>query len=145
VYSLPLPLAETVGGWDGSPEAIGEDMHMLLKTYFNSHGRLVTVPIDSAASQCDIFAGDCKDGWRRAVLTMKARYRQALRHMWGSLDSSYAVRRMVELRPFRLAHIPLLHLLWESAILPTHFVLMLVASVLYTTFTPVKDIHPQLL
>jgi hypothetical protein len=45
VYSLPLPLAEEIGGWDGDPTAIGEDMHMSLKAYFNSHGRLATVPI----------------------------------------------------------------------------------------------------
>jgi hypothetical protein len=31
VYSLPLALAEAVGGWDADPTAIGEDMHMLLK------------------------------------------------------------------------------------------------------------------
>jgi hypothetical protein len=145
VYSLPLPLAEEVGGWDGDPTAIGEDMHMLLKTYFNSNGKLVTVPLYSAASQCNISARDCEKGWRRALLPINARYRQAQRHMWGSLDSGYAARRIVELKSLRLSHIPLLHLLWEAHLLPTHFVLMLFASILYAAFTPTEKIHPQLL
>jgi hypothetical protein len=51
----------------------------------------------------------------------------------------------VELKSFRLAHTPLLHLLWEAHILPTHFVLMLLFSVIYTALTPVDKIHPQLL
>ncbi|KAJ6114224.1 hypothetical protein N7486_000002 [Penicillium sp. IBT 16267x] len=41
VYSLPLVLAEQVGGWDSDPTAIGEDMHMLLKCYFETAGDLL--------------------------------------------------------------------------------------------------------
>jgi membrane-anchored glycerophosphoryl diester phosphodiesterase (GDPDase) len=51
----------------------------------------------------------------------------------------------VKLKSFRFAHIPLLHLLWEAHILPTHFVLMLLFSIIYTAFTPVDNIHPYLL
>ncbi|KIW03718.1 uncharacterized protein PV09_05027 [Verruconis gallopava] len=144
VYSLPLALAEQVGGWDGDPVAIGEDMHMLLKTYFNSHGKLATIPVYSAASQCNISAGEC-DEWSRGLRTIQARYRQAQRHMWGCLDSGYTARRIVELKSFRLSHIPLLHLLWEAHILPSHFILMLLTQLVYTSRTPTSKIHPELL
>lgn len=120
-------------------------MHMLLKSYFASRGRLVTIPVYSAASQCNISAGDQEDTWRKAIATMKARYRQAQRHMWGSLDSGYAARRIVELRSLRLMDLPLCHLLWEAHLLPIHFVLMLLASILYSNLTPVEKIHPNLL
>jgi len=121
-------------------------MHMLLKTYFATRGKLTTITIHSAASQCNISGGDDnEDTWSRALATIKARYRQAQRHMWGSLDSGYAARRIAELRSFRLADIPLLHLLWEAHVLPVHFVLMLLASVLYSNLAPVETIHPQLL
>ena len=117
---------------------------MTLKTYFSAHGRLVTLPVYSAASQCNISAGD-KDTWARSIATMKARFGQAQRHMWGSLDSGYAARRIIELRSFRFSHIPVLHLLWEAHILPTHFIILLLASIIYTTLTPTHKIHPQLL
>lgn len=143
VYSLPLGLAESVGGWDGDPTAIGEDMHMLLKAYFNSHGSLVTVPVYSPASQCNISSTRPR-GCFRTFDTLRARYSQALRHMWGSLDTGYAVRRMVQMEWFRLSHLSLCHLLWEAHMLPLHFILILVASALYTLVVPSRHIHPLL-
>jgi hypothetical protein len=67
--------------------------------------------------------------------------------MWGSLDSSYAARRILATGPrsLRLAHIPLPHLLWEAHLLPTRFVLMLLANVVYVSFTPASAIYPALL
>jgi hypothetical protein len=144
VYSLPLPLAEQVGGWDGDATAIGEDMHMCIKVYFRSRGRLVTIPILSPASQCNISSAMPR-GWLRSADTLRARWRQALRHMWGALDIGYAVRSMGELKLiFRIRHIPLFHLLWEAHILPTHFVLMILSGAVYEFVTPAHLIHPDL-
>jgi hypothetical protein len=151
VYSLPLVLAEKVGGWDGDPTAIGEDMHMLLKCYFETGGDIITHVIHSPASQCNIEAGE-GEGWRRAVATGFARYRQALRHMWGALDTGFAVRKCLgglsakgqprlRLRP---RHIMLFHLLFEAHFLPSHLTIIMLFSVLYPLNTPAALIHPSL-
>jgi hypothetical protein len=144
VYSLPLNLAEEVNGWDGDPTAIGEDMHMLLKVYFNTRGRVVTIPLYSPASQCNVSSAEA-GGWRKTMDTLRARWRQATRHMWGSLDSGYAVRRLTQTRLLRVSNIPLMHLLWEAHVLPTHFILTLIGCGLYSLFTPASATHPQLL
>jgi hypothetical protein len=144
VYSLPLSLAEDVGGWDGDPTAIGEDMHMLVKTYFNSSGSLLTIPIYSPASQCNVSSSH-PPGWKHTFYTLRARYRQALRHMWGSLDTGYAVRRIFTTKWFRISHVSLAHLLWEAHMLPTHFIVLLLASSIYTFCTPAHAIPPVLL
>lgn len=95
VYSLSLSLVDHVGGWDAGDEAIGEDMHMYLKCFFALKGNLHSKTLLSPASQTNVhsdgkgvngFMGDCK-----------ARYRQALRHMWGSLDSGYAVHGILQM------------------------------------------------
>lgn len=143
VYTIPLALAEDVGGWDGDATAIGEDMHMMVKAYFNSHGRLETLPVYSAASQCNVSSGAPR-GFHRFADNLLARWKQAVRHMWGSLDFGYAVRCMFKLRWLRLSHLPLFHLLWEAHMLPVHFVMIIVASGLYTYFKPVDLIHPDL-
>ncbi|GKZ28266.1 hypothetical protein AbraIFM66950_000078 [Aspergillus brasiliensis] len=149
VYSLPLSLAERVGGWDSDPTAIGEDMHMLLKCYFETSGNLITQAIYVPASQCNV-ASDVHRGWRRTLDTCIARYRQALRHMWGALDSGFAVRRTMGnlrfrrcfvLRPRQLA---LIHLLWEAHFLPCHVTILLVFSVIYTLCNPSGHMHPTL-
>jgi len=71
VYSLPLSIAEEVGGWDGDPTITGEDMHMLLKLYFSSSTRLITEPVYSAASQCNISSSRPK-GFLRTYDTPRA-------------------------------------------------------------------------
>jgi hypothetical protein len=151
VYSLPLLLAEKVGGWDGDPTAIGEDMHMLLKCYFQTGGDIISRVIYSPASQCNISSNEGR-GWRRSVATCFARYRQALRHMWGSLDTGFAVRQSVgqlsskgqqrlRLKP---RHLVLFHMLWEAHFLPCHLTVILLFSSIYTFFTPATMIHPAL-
>jgi hypothetical protein len=143
VYSLPLTLAQDVGGWDGDATAIGEDMHMLLKCYFNTGGRINTVPIFSPASQCNIST-EYTQRWHRTFNAIRDRYQQALRHMWGSLDTGYAIRRAIKIKSFRLTHIPLFHLLWEAHFVPTHFVILLVGTGIYSIFTPSTNIPPAL-
>ena len=157
VYSLPLSLADKVGGWDSDPTAIGEDMHMLLKCYFETAGNLVSRVIHVPASQCNV-SGDSsnisrkKVPWHRQTLdTYQARYRQALRHMWGALDSGFATRRTVSylrlhsrclfLRP---RHLALLHLLWEAHFLPVHLFILMVFSTAYEMTTPSSALHPAL-
>ncbi|KAF2090569.1 hypothetical protein K490DRAFT_34251 [Saccharata proteae CBS 121410] len=95
VYSLPLSLVDKVDGWDAGPDAIGEDLHMYLKCFFSTGGRLTCRTVPSAASQSNVHT-DLK-GVRGYVAAHQARYKQALRHMWGSLDTGYAIRRTVEL------------------------------------------------
>lgn len=91
VYTLPLPVVAHTGGWDTGPEAIGEDMHMCLKSYFASNGKITFEIIPSPASQCNV-GGDAR-GIRGFVKAHDARYKQGLRHMWGALDTGFAFRR----------------------------------------------------
>lgn len=115
VYSVPLELVDRVGGWDCGPEAIGEDLHMYLKCFFALNGHLTVRTIMSPVSQSNV-KGDGGDGFvPRTYSDMRARYKQALRHMWGALDTGYAIRKFVELwqerkhtsRAFRPLHVAL--------------------------------------
>jgi Glycosyl transferase family group 2 len=91
VYSLSLSLVERVGGWDGGDEAIGEDLHMYLKCMFALAGNLTTRVVHSAASQTNTTSG--RRGLGGQLASMQLRYRQAVRHMWGALDTGYAVSK----------------------------------------------------
>ena len=93
VYSIAMTLASEVGGWDTGPESIGEDLHMYLKCYFATSGRFHTRIIYSPASQCNVSSSI--KGWRGQLDNIKARYKQAMRHMWGSLDTGYAVQKLM--------------------------------------------------
>lgn len=95
VYSLPMTLVERVGGWDTDPGAIGEDMHMYLKCFFALDGNLDVQIVYASASQCDV-SSDVK-GWSGYFDGLDARYKQALRHMWGSLDTGYTIRQTAEM------------------------------------------------
>lgn len=111
VYSVPLELVDRVGGWDCDPEAIGEDLHMYLKCFFALNGNLTVRTIISPVSQSNVTGGQ-GTGYKGLVADVKARYKQAIRHMWGALDSGYAMRKVVELwqdrkhtsRSFRPVH-----------------------------------------
>lgn len=150
VYSLPLSLADKVGGWDSDPTAIGEDMHMLLKCYFETAGNVVSRVIYVPASQCNV-SSDSGRGWRRTLDTCHARYRQALRHMWGALDSGFAARRTIGYLRFhqrclflRPRHFALLQLLYEAHFLPCHLTIMMLFSVIYTAWVPPSEMHSTL-
>jgi len=95
VYSLSMTLVEHVGGWDTGPGAIGEDMHMYIKCFFALSGNIDVQIVYAAASQCNV-SSDVK-GFAGYIDGLNARYRQALRHMWGSLDTGFAVRQTVEM------------------------------------------------
>lgn len=61
----------------------------MLKCYFVTQGMLLVESIPSPASQCNVSSA--KKGIRGYVLSHQARYTQALWHMWGRLDTGYAV------------------------------------------------------
>ncbi|KAF1736463.1 hypothetical protein CRV24_002069 [Beauveria bassiana] len=93
VYSVPLALVDRVGGWDTDAEAIGEDLHMFVKCFFATNGDLTCRTIMSPVSQSNVTSGSGGGGLRGAARDISARYNQALRHMWGALDSGFALRQ----------------------------------------------------
>lgn len=93
-YSVSLTLAESVGGWDPDTFAIGEDMHMFLKCAISTRGNLISETIYSPASQMDVM-GPVRGGLQGLLGDYKARYKQAVRHLWGSLDIAYTIHRMI--------------------------------------------------
>lgn len=95
VYSLSLSLVDFVGGWDAGEEAIGEDLHMYIKCFFALQGNLTTRTVLSPASQSNVHT-DGK-GIRGFFKDINVRYRQALRHMWGALDSGFVVKSVSEM------------------------------------------------
>ena len=111
VYSIPLELADRVGGWDAGPEAIGEDLHMYLKCFFALNGHLTSRTVLAPVSQSNVSSGG--KGLNGYINDCRARYKQAMRHMWGALDSGFAIRMFVDLwrerkstgRSFRPLHV----------------------------------------
>ncbi|KAJ3367407.1 hypothetical protein HDU91_001458 [Kappamyces sp. JEL0680] len=87
-YSLSSTLADSVGGWDADPGAIGEDYHMYLKCFFATHGQLKQITIYSPTSQSNIEAPLYSQ-------TLAARFVQSKRHMWAALDVGYTIRRIL--------------------------------------------------
>ncbi|KAL2168106.1 hypothetical protein VTG60DRAFT_370 [Thermothelomyces hinnuleus] len=96
VYSVPLELVDRVGGWDCDSEAIGEDLHMYLKCFFALNGNLTVRTVLSPVSQTNVTGGGRGKGVPGILADVRARYKQALRHMWGALDTGYALRKIVE-------------------------------------------------
>lgn len=96
VYSVPLELVDRVGGWDCDSEAIGEDLHMYLKCFFALNGNLTVRTVLSPVSQTNVSGSGSGKGLRGLKMDISARYKQAKRHMWGALDTGYALRKVVE-------------------------------------------------
>ncbi|EJU00733.1 hypothetical protein DACRYDRAFT_100772 [Dacryopinax primogenitus] len=92
-YSVSMGLAVYVGFWDAGPEAIGEDMHMFTKCMFDTCGHLKVETIYSPASQCNVVGAPASSRVQRLINDAGARWTQAIRHMWGSLDTGYAWNR----------------------------------------------------
>ncbi|KAI8832289.1 hypothetical protein BJ741DRAFT_614924 [Chytriomyces cf. hyalinus JEL632] len=86
-YSLPMELIKAVDFWDVGSEGLGEDMHMFLKCFFATEGRIKVTPIFSPASCCNIEGPEGSG----AIGFMRARYGQAKRHLWGCLDFGYTI------------------------------------------------------
>jgi hypothetical protein len=92
-YSISMDLAAAIDFWDAGPEAIGEDMHMYLKSFFATQGKVIVKSIFSPASQCNIEGSGT--GFAGFTSYMQARYIQGKRHLWGSLDTGYSLRRIL--------------------------------------------------
>lgn len=145
VYSVPLPLARRVGAWDTGPESIGEDLHMYLKCYFATRGQLHIRPIYAPASQCNACSEGC--GFRGYCQSLQARWKQAVRHMWGSVDTGYAVQRGLQVwNNLETDRTPQKHLSWhvlliyhrlfEAHFLPILLPLSVLSSAIYPWFIP---------
>lgn len=146
VYSLSLALVREVEGWDADATSIGEDMHMLLKCFFHTNGRLITRTIYSAASQCNVTGDGTKSLCGTIDLsTVWARYQQALRHLWGSVDSGYFLRRSFAARRIiNFKHFAIGHMLWQAHFMLPHFALMLILPDVIKFLAP-HPLHPALL
>jgi len=85
-YSLSMYLADRVGFWDKGPEAIGEDAHMFLKCLFKTSGeaRIETIYVPAGCYNV------CADTWAGSI---KARYDQMFRHLWGTIDLAYIIQQ----------------------------------------------------
>lgn len=92
-YSVSMSLAISVNFWDAGPEAIGEDMHMYLKCFFSTGGKVIVKSIFSPASQCNIEGTGT--GVAGYLSGLRARYVQSKRHLWGTLDFGYCIRRTI--------------------------------------------------
>ena len=104
VYTLPLSLASSVGGWDTGPGAIGEDLHMMLKCYFSTNGRLNIESIPSPASMSNVTGGST--GWPGWLHNHKARYLQGLRHSKQLLDTILTLFKTRISQPWPMAQRP---------------------------------------
>ncbi|KAI7869712.1 hypothetical protein BDF14DRAFT_1779827 [Spinellus fusiger] len=84
-YSLSMALAERVDYWDTDADAVGEDMHMWLKCFFKTNGKVRTAPIYVPINLTNVQA----DGYFSNV---NARYVQAKRHYNGVADVAYTLK-----------------------------------------------------
>lgn len=92
-YAVSMQLAEYCGYWDAGPEAIGEDLHFYCKALYETRGNVISVTVYSPASQCNVVGAPAKGPIANYVNDMKARWTQACRHLWGSLDWGYTWHR----------------------------------------------------
>ncbi|KAL9940526.1 hypothetical protein V8E36_000014 [Tilletia maclaganii] len=94
-YGVTLELAKYCNYWDSGPEAIGEDMHFYVKAMFETKGNVSAETIYSPASQCNVVGGESNGAVASYISDMRARWSQACRHLWGSLDFGYCWHRLL--------------------------------------------------
>jgi hypothetical protein len=87
-YSLSMDLCHTVGYWDKTPEAIGEDAHMFLKCLFKTDGMARTETIYIPAGCYNV----CDETYLGSIA---ARYNQMYRHLWGTFDLAYICHQSI--------------------------------------------------
>lgn len=103
-YSLSLRLLQACDYWD--VDVISDEWHMFIKAFFLREGRVrlerVFLPFSALATGGDTL-------WQ----VIRNRYRQTLRHAWGSKEVGYMLARMLEHPevPFRQS----LSYLWRVA------------------------------
>lgn len=96
-YGVSMQLADFCGYWDAGQEAIGEDLHFFCKALFETKGNLKSVTIYSPASQCNVVGAPANGPIADYINDLKARWAQACRHLWGSLDWGYCWHRVLTL------------------------------------------------
>jgi len=86
-YSLSLDLLRQSGNWD--TDVIADEWHMLIKAYFATGGniRLEHIYLPFLA---DSTTGD------NIFRSIQSRYRQTLRHAWGSKEVGYMLAKLIE-------------------------------------------------
>ncbi|PWN32208.1 uncharacterized protein FA14DRAFT_127241 [Meira miltonrushii] len=94
-YGTSMELARFCDFWDAGPEAIGEDLHYYCKAMFETKGNVHAVTIYSPASQMNVVGKGGSNSVTNYVNDMNARWTQAVRHMWGSLDFGYCWHRII--------------------------------------------------
>ncbi|KAI8384303.1 uncharacterized protein BYT42DRAFT_544222 [Radiomyces spectabilis] len=90
-YSLSMVLAERVGFWDTDSDAVGEDMHMMLKCFFKTDGLARCAPIFVPINLTNVQT----NGY---LSNINARFVQAKRHYNGVADVAYTLRNAFGLR-----------------------------------------------
>lgn len=158
-YSVSMNLVKFVEFWCTGPEAIGEDMHMLLKVFVKTRGNVIVHSIYSPASQCNVTVDKPKsttqDGGSSITSSiwyyfadMSARYSQAKRHLWGSLDSGWLLAKLLEESCFQIHDNPqsqkfswqigktlhLIHRVLEVHILMVHYAFLIFSHAIITLF-----------
>jgi len=86
-YSLSLRLLESSGYWD--VDVIADEWHMFIKAYFAKGGEVTLEPIMLP------FMADATVG-ENVIEELRERYRQTLRHAWGSKEVGYAVAKIID-------------------------------------------------
>ena len=86
-YSLSLRLLEQSGNWD--TDVIADEWHMLIKAYFATGGNVKMQHIYLP------FLADSTTG-SNILESIKNRYKQTLRHAWGSKEVGYMLAKLIE-------------------------------------------------
>ncbi|CEP08336.1 hypothetical protein [Parasitella parasitica] len=92
-YSISYKLADQVGFWDTDADAVGEDMHMMLKCLFKTQGQARMTPIFVPINLTNVET----EGYFE---NLKARFVQAKRHYNGVADVAYTLRSALNLPTF---------------------------------------------
>jgi len=63
-YSASVNFVKKIGGWDADVFGIGEDFHFMVKSYFESDGDVVMIPVYVPASSLHVDNSRVKtNGW----------------------------------------------------------------------------------
>ncbi|PWN43299.1 hypothetical protein IE81DRAFT_322599 [Ceraceosorus guamensis] len=92
-YAATMELVKHCDFWDSGPEAVGEDFHFAVKATFDTRGSVFAQTIYSPASQTNVVGSPSHSSVLSYLNDMHARWSQAVRHLWGSLDFGYAFHR----------------------------------------------------
>lgn len=84
-YSLSMALARRIGFWDTHPDAIGEDMHTMIKAMVKTGCESKIVPIPVPMNLAHVSSASY-------VGKLWARVMQAERHMRGIADTAYVLK-----------------------------------------------------